>query len=543
MTGSVELDADGANLLIRFPYREDLVALVKELPGRRWDPKGKVWRVPSSQVERVFQQLSRHLFDFAPEIPALLAGTLGRPATAGADGMPDPPATPQPAPESTPAAAAAMTISALNSRVRDCLRSSFPSAVWVVGEVLDFDKSSGREHRFFQLVEKSPQQARAVAVVEVALFGRTAATLLPRLARGDSPLTLRDGIEIRALVRVDLYVGSGRYQVVVEDVDPTFTLGKLALSREQILAEIGQRGLAERNRSRGLPVPALRVGVLTSPDSDGWNDFLRHLQEARIGFEITLVPIRVQGTELKRSLLQGLAWFADRAGRFDVLCIVRGGGSRTDLAWFDDLDLAIAAATHPLKIVVGIGHQRDQTVLDAIAHSEKTPTAVADLLVRGVEAARADTAERATNLAAAATRRLAAERVRLREHAGAVQRAVERRLHLERMRVATTAHDLSSRLLLRFAAEAAALHGRATRTKHAVERQLDRTRARLEQCGTRLRLLDPARVLERGYTLVRGRDGGILPSATRLHAGTEVQIQFRDGRAAARIEGVDQDRP
>jgi exodeoxyribonuclease VII large subunit len=544
MTGTVELDPDGQSLLIRFPYREDLVALVKELPGRRWDPKGKVWRVPAAQVERVFATLSRHLFDFAPEIPSLLAGTLG---TVAPSGDASAATTRQPRlPLAGPAgdeAAPALSISALNTRVRDGLRQSFPEAIWVVGEVVDFDKSAGREHRFFQLVEKAPRQPRAVAAVEVALFGRTAERLLPRLAAGDNPLTLRDGIEIRALVKLDLWVGSGRFQVVIQDIDPSFTLGKLALTREQILGELRQEGLAERNRSLGFPIPALRIGVLTSPESDGWNDFLRHLQEAQLGFDVTLVPIKVQGAELKSSLLRGLAWFADRADDFDVLCIVRGGGSRTDLAWFDDLELARAVAKHPVKIVVGIGHQRDQSVLDAIAHSEKTPTAVAELLVRGIEEARTDTAERADLLQRAVARRLQDLQRELQRHARGVQRAAEHRLRRERTQLARTGHELQVRTVFRLGAERADLQRAATRVDHGTGRQLDRRRTRLENATTRLRLLDPVRVLGRGFTIVRSRAGKVLPTATRIHAGDDVVVQFRDGLAGARIGEVHPDSP
>ncbi|MBL8728889.1 MAG: exodeoxyribonuclease VII large subunit [Planctomycetes bacterium] len=539
MSGTVELDPDGTSLLIRFPYREDLVALVKDLPGRRWDPKGKVWRVPAAQVERVYATLSRHLFEFAPEIPSLLAGTLGTTATATkAQALRLPPAD---GPGAEPAPA--LSISALNTRVRDSLRQAFPETIWVVGEIVDFDKSAGREHRFFQLAEKSPRQPRAIAAVEVALFGRTAERLLPRLAAGDHPLTLRDGIEIRALVRLDLWVGSGRFQVVIEDIDPTFTLGKLALTREQILGELRQQGLAERNRSLGFPIPALRIGVLTSPESDGWNDFLRHLQEARLGFDVTLVPIKVQGAELKSSLLRGLAWFADRAPDFDVLCIVRGGGSRTDLAWFDDLDVARAVAKHPLKIVVGIGHQRDQSVLDAIAHSEKTPTAVAGLLVRGIEAAREDTHERAERLQHAVHRRLQELQRDLQRHARGVQRAAEQRLRREHTLLARTGHELQVRTVFRLGAERADLRQAATRVDHAAGRQLDRRRTRLDSATTRLRLLDPVRVLGRGFTLVRARDGKVLPSATRITAGDDVVVQFRDGRAAVRVADVQPDSP
>ncbi|HEX6813232.1 MAG TPA: exodeoxyribonuclease VII large subunit [Planctomycetota bacterium] len=549
MTGSVELDPDGTSLLIRFPYREDLVAMVKGLPGRRWDPKGKVWRVPAAHVEQVFTLCSRHLFDFAPEIPSLLAGTLRTPParvpkppgpTAGQGTLPLEPETParagalgdvvEPAP--------ALTISALNARVRDGLRQKFPGELWVVGEIVDFDKSAGRAHRFFQLVEKARGEPRALAAVEVALFQNTAERLLPRLASGDTQLTLRDGLEIKALVKLDLYVATGRFQVVISDIDPTFTLGKLALTREQILRELLQQGLATRNRSLGFPVPSLRIGVLTSPDSDGWNDFLRHLQESGAGFDVTLLPVKVQGLDLKPSLMAGLRWFAHHAEHFDVLCIVRGGGSRSDLAWFDDRDVAVAVARHPLKILVGIGHQRDQSVLDAIAHSEKTPTAVAELLVRGLEEARSSVRERALRLHDAVAHHLAGRRTELVRTARSVQRAVENHLARQHTALATTGRMLQTTTLFRLQRERNTLQQATAGICHGADRHMERNRARIEQQATRQRLLDPARVLGRGYVLVRSTEGRVLPSVSRLTANQIVRVQFRDGHADARVDHV-----
>lgn len=547
MSGTVELDADGSHLLIRFPYREDLVAVVKDLPGRRWDPRQKVWRVPAANVEAVFAALSRHLFEFAPEIPQLLAGTLRVPAAKAA---PRPAAA---ATTTTTAAAAAsggeagdapaLTISQLNTRVRDALRELFPAAVWVVGEIVDFDKTADREHHFFQLVEKAPGNQRPAGAVEVALFGGTAERLLPRLAAGETPLTLRDGIEIRALVKVDLYPASGRYQVVVQDIDPSFTFGKLALSREQILRELRDKGLAERNRSLGFPIPALRIGVLTSPDADGWNDFLRHLQESGIGFAVTLFPVRVQGAELKPSLLAGLAWFERHAARFDVLCIVRGGGSRTDLAGFDDRELALAVARHPLKIVVGIGHQRDQSVLDQIAHSEKTPTAVAGLLVRGIESAREDLQERAVRLANTVTGHLAAETRRLDRLGRDLQRATGQRLQGAAGELAAAGRQLDHAVTLRLAGERSALAAGLARVRHGATRLLDRQTARLDQHAVRQRLLDPVRVVARGFAIVRDAAGKVLPAAARLTTDAAVRLQLRDGHADAHIDHIHLDPP
>lgn len=555
MSGTVELDQDGTHLLIRFQYREDLVAMVKELPGRRWDPKQKVWRVPAKNVEAVYEMCSRHLFEFASEIPSLLAGTLAIPeikkahkpaAKQGQLALPTVDALAEaPKPDEGEAAAPppALSISQLNERVRDCLRDAFSDAFWITGEVVDFDKSAGREHRFFQLAEKAPRAQRPKAVVDVAMFGRTAQQLLPKLEQGEPPLTLRDGLEIRVLVRVDFYPASGRFQVIVVDIDPSFTLGKLALTKEQILRELMQLGLAEQNRIRALPIPALRIAVLTSPDADGWTDCRRHLEESRCGFDVTLFPIKVQGKDLKPTLLKGLSWFAERAERFDVLCILRGGGSRTDLAWFDDREIAIALAQHPLKALIGIGHQRDQSVLDAIAHSEKTPTAVAEFLVRGVESAREDVQERGVRLADAVADRLANEQRRLRELGRGITRSSDERLKDANRRLATAGRQLASHTALRFSHERGDLRRIVMRLTHASSRMCERKGTALKQAETRRRLLDPTRVLQRGFAIVRGEDGRIAPSVTRIAADQSLRVQLRDGQVDVQVRAIEQNPP
>lgn len=554
MSGSVEFDPDQQQLVIRFPYREDLVAVVKELPGRRWDPKQKCWRVPSSQVTAVYQALSRHLFDFAPEVPALLAGTLGQAAP-----TPQPPkleAAPRdraPRQASLPLAGAAapaahsaevpadapptLRISQLNTLVRDGLRRQFPDSFWLCGEVADFDKSAGRQHRFFQLVEKAPQQPRPLAVVEVALFGSTAERLAQKLAADDGA-ALRDGVEVRVLVKIDFYVGTGRFQVVVQDLDPSFTLGKLALARQQLLRDLRDQGLYHRNRSLGLPVPALRLGVLSSPDADGWHDFLQHLHEAPLGFDVTLLPIKVQGAELRPTLLAGLRWFAAHAEQFDALCIVRGGGSRTDLGGFDDRDVAFAVARHPLKILVGIGHQRDESVLDLIAHSAKTPTALAELLVAAALDARHHVHEQGLRLAEAVQNHLDREQRHLTHQGRRLALSAQRRVHQARLALVATARGTTTAVQWLLQRERTGLATTARRLATATAYKLERAHSALAEQQARLRLLDPAAVLRRGFAMVHTQDGRVAPDAARLAPAAQIELRFRDGRIAAQVLSV-----
>ncbi len=550
MTGTVEIDPGGTHLLIRFPYDESLVAAVKELPGRRWDPRNKTWKVPCQHIDRVYATFAAFQFEFSSEASGLLAGTWAPPAKADeaaagpTDGAVDQGQLPLGADGQTGGesrAPDAMTISQLTGRAKDGLRQLFPDPVWIVGEIVGYDKAADREHKFFQLAEQGKRAQRAVATVETALFGRTASWLLKKLEGSDNPLTLRDGIEIRALVRVDLFKNVGRFQVIIEDIDPEHTLGKLALTKEQIFKELQKLGIAEQNRALPFPVPALRIGVLASPDSDGWNDFLQHLQGSGCGLDVTLHPIKTQGQGLKPSLRRGLEWFERHAAEFDLLCIVRGGGSRTDLAWFDDQDIAQLVCRHPLKVLVGIGHERDQSVLDLVAHSEKTPTAAAGLIVELLRGARTDVKERAEQL-----QRLARELLQdlgdgLARTTSDLQRAATHRIRDERHGLLSAGRQLGSSVTLRLSNERNALLAAAARASNGSARRLERATLRLDGQAERLRLLDPRRVLERGFVLARDSDGNVVPSADRLSAGQQLVVQFRDGRATAAIERVEKD--
>jgi len=564
MTARIELA--GRDLLIRFDYDRRLVEAVRLLPNRRFDSRMRTWIVPARHVDVVVEALLPFGFDLAPEVRGLarpVAATLPfvAPPAPPPVVLPLPAASP-PAAASPPPAPSAWTIGSLNRRVRDALRGAFVDSVWVVGEMVDFDKSAGRRHRHFTLVEKAAGEARPIAQVEAVLFADTLAELAHKLEAAQPPLLLRDGIEIRVRARVDLYPQSGRFQLVIEDIDPEHTLGKLALTREQILRELRASGLAGRNLARPMPRPALRVAVLASPSSDGWHDFLRQLQAARLSFELTLFPVRVQGVELRRTVLAGLAHFAARTHAHDVVCILRGGGARGDLSWFDDRALAHAVACHPLKILVGIGHERDQTVLDHIAESFKTPTALAAWLAAEAGRERACLDDLARRLLAASPEIVDARRQHLRRVGSALRTALAQRLVAQRHALALAAQRLRHAALVTHATSAQKLlalaaqrlrhlgHVRLERARTAVVRNgrhlqdrvlltFERSTSRLDAQELRCRLLDPRLVLRRGYAMVRRKDGGrVVTDAAALTAGSRFCVEFRDGRVEAEAEAV-----
>ena len=285
MTGSIELDQDGRTLRIRFPYDESLVERVRGLPSRRWDRADKSWKVPAKHVQEVVTTFMG--FAMAPEVSSLLAGTTvpteapkkerkKKPAAASDDqGTTDPDAP--------------LSVKQFNESVRTALQEAFPRRVRVRGEIVGYEKNQGRKHLFFELVEKGSGDS-VDAKIDLAIFERKAKTLIPSLRAAG--LELQDGIEILVEARVDFYPVTGRFQLIVEEIDARFTLGQLALSREEILKKLREQGLHERNRTLALPMPALRIGVLTSLSSDGFKDFEQTLGSSGYSFDVTAGDVR-----------------------------------------------------------------------------------------------------------------------------------------------------------------------------------------------------------------------------------------------------------
>jgi exodeoxyribonuclease VII large subunit len=237
-------------------------------------------------------------------------------------------------------------------------------------------------------------------------------------------------------------------------------------------------------------------------------------------------------------VLAGLRWFEDRQDQFDVVCILRGGGSRTDLAWFDNRDVALAVATHPNKILCGIGHQRDQSVLDMITHSEKTPTAVGSFLVQQVVAAQQQLATLCARLVEATRNGLQAARSGLATLAQDLRRHVQGRLILHRQQLADGGRRLGLCVKHVCRAEHDALLRRSERIRAGALQRMAGQRAWLTTQEARQRLLDPRRVLERGYALARDKQGKIITGIDGVEIGMELGIEFRDGRARTTVDEV-----
>ncbi len=566
-----KVEIEGETLWIRFPYDESLLPVVRGFSGRRFHRDQRAWSCPDSEVVDVVETLLEHRFQFDDKVCERYRKEGGAKL------------------EEVDAKAAgpskSLTVGELNQRVRQVLVHAFPDEVWLVGEVTGFDRNQHRKHVHFELAEKDGEgdDATIASTVSAVLFEGSRARIEEKLEAADHPFELQDGVEVRLLVRVDLYEPRGSYQVVVEDIDPVHTLGKLAQNRAKVLQELERRGL--RNKNRDLPWPAvpLRVGMITSLGSDAYNDFVNELQRSGYAFQITAYDARMQGKSLEPQILAAIEWFSERKDHFDLVAVVRGGGARADLMWFDSLAVAVAIAECPLKVLSGIGHQRDVSVLDLIAHSEKTPTAAASEIVRLVGAFENGLRSSGRRLARLAGNEISRSQRDLRGHGsrlGALARGATR-IEQEKWKQRRLALSRGARQMVR--SQGQWLRRIGMRTQQTVRQGLAREQQglrsqgeRLETLGkTRLRfrilefarirkrldvsrvrsswerrsqrlielqkraeLLHPRSILRRGFAWIRDDQGRGIKDASRLREGDLVHGRLAQGEFRARVLGT-----
>ncbi|MEE2856034.1 MAG: exodeoxyribonuclease VII large subunit [Planctomycetota bacterium] len=542
--------ADLGRIVIRFTYDPMLVEEVKSIPGRRWHRDRKFWSIPIESVGEAATLLLPLGFDPSSEVEGLLNGDvegLAGLAQLVAENSGD-----------SEAMDDGWSVTRLNETVRDAVLSSVPETVWLVGEVLEFDRNRHRDHVFFRIVEKTEGDDTPCATVSAVLFRGNRDRVLSRFEAAETDLV--DGLQVRIQVRVDLYVQGGSYQVVVEDIDPAYTLGEIARRRERILAEVRKQGLHDRNLSLPFPQPALRIGVLTSPGSDAWKDLIEELRQSGFSFDVTLVGVHVQGDRAETELLAGLSYFQQRKAQFDALVLIRGGGSRADLMAFDSLPLALAVAKHPLKIVVGIGHQADRSVLDEIAHSEKTPTAAAQHMVQLVSEYWQGVRDQVARIMVGAAHSIHASRLDLKRLDARLIGASELALLENRRALQARGGWLAARaaghlgeargvlwaLRQRLQADSLRMLARAGESRQRQQQRLQmgalaslrREGERHQARKSRVQGADPRTILSRGFAWVKDESGRTISSSEESLKGSKIEVRLRDGVLDARVEAT-----
>ncbi len=274
----------------------------------------------------------------------------------------------------------------LNTTVRRFLKLEFPDYIWVCGEVQDLKMSRDKRHIYFNLAQKHPEVEEIVAQVSAKIFEGYKEQIFKRLEDIDPTFTLKNEIEIKVKCEVDLYPKTGSFGLIVVDIDPYYTLGKIAQTKQRIIEELRKKGLLDKNKGLTLARVPLRVGLITAEDSAAYHDFIDELKKSRFSFKVWLYNCYMQGSLTERSVLSALKFFNRFPPDFlDVIVISRGGGSSAELSSFDNQTIAEAIALSKFPVITALGHQINLTIADLVAHTSlKTPTKGAQFLIETV---------------------------------------------------------------------------------------------------------------------------------------------------------------
>lgn len=378
------------------------------------------------------------------------------------------------------------------TRLKKGVECLFPNRQWLKAEVSAVKARQG-SHCWLELSQSGENGlvAKASAVIWSSKY-RFIAPYFESVT--GSPL--QEGMVVLVEVSVN-YSQLYGFSLVINDIDPQYSLGQKELERQRTIERLSREGLMDLQKELALPVLPYRLAVVSAEDAAGYRDFVRHLEENPYGFsfDVTLFPALMQGAECPSSVIAALDAVLECGEVFDVVLILRGGGAKLDLACFDDYEMAAVIAQYPLPVLTAIGHDQDHHVCDMVAHSYlKTPTALADEILSIYED----------------------EDARLSSFMNRVKMAAYGRISLAE----------------------SALEVLRARIKGGFSVKISAMEAAMQLLRTRISSADPRRILERGYALALGADGTVLKGAAGMERGDAIAVLFKDGRLDCTVDAV-----
>lgn len=404
------------------------------------------------------------------------------------------------------------SLSQLNRMVSEVIRETFANTYWLTAEISDVRVNSSG-HCYLEFIEKNPSSNALVARAKGNIWNNTFRMLKPYFEQSTGQAFV-SGIKILVKVTVDFHELYG-YALTVLDIDPAYTMGDMQRQRQQILNQLEEDGVKDMNRELDFPLLPQRIAVITSATAAGYEDFLKQLHSNPYGFVFypKLFPAVMQGEKTEASIIQALDAIYEYKDLFDLVVVIRGGGATSDLHGFDSYLLAANCAQFPLPIVTGIGHERDETVLDFIANRRaKTPTAVAALLIECMQEAFVSLAEIQQEIVGLSKEKIV---------------SCSENLQADALRLKSGASVLLEQSKNSIEMLCANLGGSTLRL-------LDRKKHDLEIKEQFLQLSSPRHVLSKGYSITL-KNGKAVKSKESLQEGDIIETVLFDGNVTSRV--------
>ena len=432
-----------------------------------------------------------------------------------------------------------ITLQEFNNRIKRLLADPSVMNCWVVAETTDVRIN---QHCYLQLLEKNPKTGATVAKIKAIIWGNQFRFLNARFKQ----VTGRDiGNDMKIMVCLSVnYSPQYGLTVVINDINPEFTLGDMERQRQEILNRLTQEGIIGQNKTVPVPPVLQRIAIVSAAGAAGYGDFMKQLTDNKYGvcFYPCLFQATMQGVKTVPTVLAALDKVEQNQHLFDCVVIIRGGGGTEELNSFDNYDLARRVATFPLPVIVGIGHERDITVLDYVAGIRvKTPTAAAEHIILQAANALAHIGDLSNQVVSVARDYIARAKEQLSYYAGNLPIMAQRIIDTNTLRLQNFIQNIPLHVQRRIEGENAQLARQKDAIKNAVAQVKMKETMRLEALGDKIELLSPRKVMARGYTLTTC-EGKIMTDAAQLEAGKLVTIHFRDGKVVAGTQSVIKDK-
>ncbi|MCR4584037.1 MAG: exodeoxyribonuclease VII large subunit [Prevotella sp.] len=418
-----------------------------------------------------------------------------------------------------------MTLLELNRLVREVLETDMPDEYWVEAELSECRENRG--HCYMELIEKDPHTATPVARASAKCWASNWMLVKSHFER-TTRQQLHSGMKVLLRVYPQFHEAYG-FSWIVTDIDPTYTLGDMARKRQEIIRQLKAEGIFDLQRELPLPLFCQHIAVISSESAAGYGDFCHQLNDNPYGlkFQTQLFPAIMQGEGIEQSIINALNSIYDDA--FDCVVIIRGGGATSDLSGFDTLQLAENVANFPLPVITGIGHDRDESILDMVSHLQvKTPTAAAAFLVGHVKEVLDAIDEAQTAIAHAARQRLTT----LSSQLTTVSNTLPHLFSVVKTRHEALLDNLYRRMLTtlqtRVVGGQAQLEAAARQLPLLIHGHLEQEQHRLEMLAEKARSQDPQLLLRRGYSITLHK-GHAVKETSSLRQGDILETRLADG--------------
>ena len=421
----------------------------------------------------------------------------------------------------------------LNQAIKESLKLVIPDTIWVRAEIHNVSTNySG--HCYIDLVEKSDFNDQIIAKQRATIWASTYRVLAQKFQQATNS-SLQAGMKILVEVSVEFHELYG-LSLNVKDIDPTYTLGELQRRRLEIIQRLKNRGLIDKNKRLPLSRLVKNIAVISSPTAAGYSDFIHQLQNNPYGFQynVTLFPAIMQGTQTEESILVALDKIFHSSlltphSSFDIVVIIRGGGATSDLQAFDSESLAERCANFPLPIITGIGHLRDETILDLVAYLNlKTPTAVAEYLISRTLELDMELLSLGERLQKSVILRLEQEKNLLTSLSSYIPQYALRLLASSDNKLTSLQHRIELKTADFIAKNRTLLDRREEQIKVLAPNLLKIKQSQLDILQTKLQLLDPQQLLKKGYSFTT-HNGKLVTSTTQLASGDIITTTLADG--------------